>query len=98
MSSSSVRLLGICRSFIFMELEGFGIRECDNNPTSSGRLVTVIPRSDAESSGSSQMFLLLFVLDSASGRGMTVTNRLFETQKHINSFIPKGIILIPNYL
>ena len=32
---------------------------------------------------------MLFVLDSASERGMTVTNRLFEIQNNINYFISK---------
>ncbi len=67
----------------------FDIRECYSILTSSGQLVTVIPRSDAESSDDSRIFLMLFVLDSASERGMTVTNRLFEIQNHINYLISK---------
>ena len=67
----------------------FDIRECYSILTSSDQLVTVIPRSDAESSDDSRIFLMLFVLDSASERGMTVTNRLFEIQNHINYLISK---------
>ena len=74
----------------------FDIRECYSILTSRDQLVTVIPRSDAESSDDSRIFLMLFVLDSASERvdsaserGMTVTNRLFEIQNHINYLISK---------
>ena len=73
-----------CHSFHRDYIREFDIRECYSIFASSGQLVTVIPRSDAESSDDSLMFLMLFVLDSASERGMTVTNRLFEIQNHIN--------------
>ena len=74
------------RTYLLCE---FGIRECYSILTSSGQLVTVIPRSDAESSTKSIRKIRLSSLDSASERGMTVTNRLFEIQNHINYLISK---------
>ena len=62
------------------------IRECGSNPTSSGQLVSVIPRFDAESSTKSKRKVWLLSLDSASKRGMTDTNRLFEMQNSISPF------------
>ena len=62
----------------------FGIR---NNPSNNGtatcffgpnsQLVIVIPRSDAESSVNN-LFFHVCVMDSASERGMTNTNRQLE--------------------
>ena len=66
-----------------------------NNPTSSGRLVSVIPRCDAESSNYRWISICFFVLDSASQRRMTDTNRLFEIQNEISFFISRKINLIP---
>ena len=60
-----------------MKQREFGIKKLNNNPTSSGRLAFVIPRSDAESSEYNQFYLMHKTpLDSASERGMTVTDHL----------------------
>ena len=79
----------VCSYQTHVNICEFGIRECGYYPTSSGQLVTVIPRSDAESSTKSIRKIRLSSLDSASERGMTVTNRLFEIQNHINYLISK---------
>gem|GEM_PF-3128738 len=58
---------------------------------SNSRLVTVIPRPDAESSTKSKRNIWLLPLDSASERGMTVTSRPLEVGLLSHSLIPNSL-------